>query len=84
MTTPKNSKIYVAGHRGLVGCAIVRRLELGVYTNVVVRNHQELDLLDHAPVNAFLESEKARICFLAAAMVDGIQANNTYPAELMY
>ena len=84
MTIPKNSKIYVAGHRGLVGSAIVRRLESGGYTNLVVRTHQELDLLDQASVSTFFESEKPEYVFLAAAMVGGIQANNTYPAEFIY
>jgi GDP-L-fucose synthase len=84
MTIPKDSKIYVAGHRGLVGSAIVRRLESGGYTNLVVRTHKELDLLDQASVNVFFESEKPEYVFLAAAMVGGIQANNTYPAEFIY
>lgn len=72
MTIPKDSKIYVAEHRGLVGSAIVRRLELGGYTNLVSRTHQELDLLDQASVNMFFESEKPEYVFLAAAMVGGI------------
>jgi len=84
MTIPKDSKIYVAGHRGLVGSAVLRCLVSGGYTNLVVRTHQELDLLDQASVNAFFESEKSEYVFLAAAMVGGIQANNTYPAEFIY
>jgi GDP-L-fucose synthase len=84
MTIPKDSKIYVAGHRGLEGSAIVRRLESGGYTNLVARTHQELDLLDQASVNAFFELQKPEYVFLAAAMVGGIQANNTYPAEFIF
>lgn len=67
-----------------MGSAIVRRLESGGYTHLVVRTHQELDLLDQASVNAFFVSEKPEYVFLAAAMVGGIQANNTYPAEFIY
>jgi len=84
MTILKDSKIYVAGHRGMVGSAIFRRLESGGYTNLVVRTHQELDLLNQASVNAFFELEKPEYVFLAAAKVGGIQANSTYPAEFIY
>lgn len=79
-----SDKIYVAGHRGLVGSAIVRRLAVGGYTNVVTRTHAELDLLDQRAVHAFFDSEKPDCVFLAAAKVGGIHANNTYPADFIY
>ena len=84
MPVTKKSKIYIAGHRGLVGSAISRRLESSGYSNLIVRTRQELDLLDQLAVNKFFESEKPDYVFLAAAMVGGIQANNTYPAEFIY
>ena len=80
----KNAKIYVAGHRGMVGSAIVRRLTAGGYANIVTRNHAELDLLDQAAVHGFLASEKPDYIFIAAAKVGGIHANNTYRAEFIY
>ncbi len=80
----KNSKIYVAGHRGMVGSAIVRRLKAGGYTNVLTRTHAELDLLDQKAVHAFLASEKPDYSFVAAAKVGGIQANNIYRADFLY
>lgn len=80
----KDSKIYVAGHRGLVGSAIVRRLEQAGYTNLVTRTSAELDLRDQAQVNAFLETERPEYVFLAAAKVGGILANDSYPAEFLY
>ena len=80
----KDSKIYVSGHRGMVGSAIVRRLQAGGYTNLVMRSHAELDLLDQAAVAAFMEQEKPEYVFLAAAKVGGIQANNTYRADFIY
>lgn len=77
-------KIYVAGHRGMVGSAIVRNLkELG-YTNIVTRTHAEMDLTDQAVVKSFFEKEKPDQVYLAAAKVGGIHANNTYPAEFIY
>ena len=77
-------KIYVAGHRGMVGSAIVRRLQsLGAHT-FVTRSHAELDLTDQAAVRAFMEEEKPDQVYLAAAKVGGIHANNTYPAEFIY
>ncbi len=79
----KNEPIFVAGHRGLVGSAIVRRLEAGGYTNIVVRTRQELDLLRQADVEAFFEAEKPAAVILAAAKVGGIHANNTYPADFI-
>ena len=80
----KTSKIYVAGHRGLVGSAIVRRLEADGYSNLVVRTHEELDLLDQKAVADFFGVEKPDCVFLAAAKVGGISANNTYPAQFIY
>jgi len=80
----KNSKIYVAGHRGLVGGAIVRKLQTEGYTNLLTRTHAELDLLDQAAVNNFFEKEKPEYVFLAAAKVGGIGANSTYPADFIY
>ena len=80
----KNSKIYVAGHRGLVGSAIVRNLEERGYTNIIYRTHKELDLTRQVEVEKFFEEEKPEYVFLAAAKVGGIQANNTRPAEFIY
>jgi GDP-L-fucose synthase len=77
-------KIYVAGHRGLVGSALLRRLQKGGYQNVVTRTHTELDLLDQRAVRAFFQTEKPDHLFLAAAKVGGIVANNTYPADFIY
>lgn len=79
----KDAKIYVAGHRGLVGSAIVRQLETKGYTNIVKRTHAELDLTDALGTDAFFESERPDYVFLAAAKVGGIVANNTYPAEFI-
>jgi GDP-L-fucose synthase len=78
------TKIYVAGHRGMVGSAIVRNLELKGFTNIVTRAHAELDLTNQAKVAAFFEQEKPDQVYLAAAKVGGIHANNTYPAEFIY
>lgn len=80
----RDSKIYVSGHRGMVGSAIVRRLQAGGYTNLVMRTHGELDLLDQAAVTRFMEEEKPDYLFLAAAKVGGIQANNNYRADFIY
>jgi len=80
----KNSKIYVAGHRGLVGSAIVRRLSSAGYTNLIMRSHAELDLANQAEVNQFLNQEKPDYIFMAAAKVGGIQANNNFRAEFIY
>jgi len=80
----KEAKVYVAGHTGLVGSAILRRLrELG-YNNIVVRTHAELDLTRQADTEAFLEEERPQYVFLAAAKVGGILANDTYKAEFIY
>jgi len=77
-------KIYVAGHRGMVGSAILRVLESQGQTNIITRTHAELDLTDQAAVRAFFEVEKPDQVYLAAAKVGGIHANNTYPAEFIY
>jgi GDP-L-fucose synthase len=80
----KNSKIYVAGHKGMVGSAIVRLLEKSGYTNIICRSSIELDLRNQAEVNQFFEDEKPTHVFLAAAKVGGILANNTYRADFLY
>ncbi|MBS3953343.1 MAG: GDP-L-fucose synthase [Methylomicrobium sp.] len=80
----KQTKIYVAGHRGLVGSAIVRNLEGKGYTHIVTQTRLELDLMDSAAVNHFYETEKPEVVIDAAAKVGGIYANNTYPAEFIY
>ena len=80
----KNSKIYVAGHRGLVGSAIMRLLEKKGYTNIVTKTYKELDLTDQKKVEAFFKKEKPEYVFLAAAKVGGIMANQTYPADFIY
>ena len=77
------SKIYVAGHRGLVGSALVRQLRMGGYNNLLLRTHAELDLTEQAAVRDFFAAEKPDCVFLAAARVGGIHANNTYPAEFI-
>ncbi len=79
-----NSKIYIAGHRGLVGSAILKNLQAKGYTNFVTRTHSELDLKDAVAVAAFFEAEKPEYVFLAAAKVGGIIANNTYRADFIY
>ena len=83
-TLNKTDKIYVAGHRGLVGSAIVRNLEAKGYTNIVGRTHSELDLTDQRAVRDFFEAERPEAVVLAAAKVGGINANNTTPAEFAY
>jgi GDP-L-fucose synthase len=80
----KDSKIYMAGHRGLVGSAILRKLETDGYTNIVVRTSKELDLRRQSDVEAFFAQERPEYIFLAAAKVGGILANNTYKAEFIY
>jgi GDP-L-fucose synthase len=80
----KTSRIYVAGHRGLVGSAIYRRLESGGFTNLITRTSRELDLTRQADVEAFFKKENPEYVFLAAAKVGGILANNTYPADFIY
>jgi GDP-L-fucose synthase len=80
----KNSKIYVAGHTGLVGSAIMRCLERNKYHNIIVRDLNDLDLRNQEAVNTFFKEEKPQYVFLAAAKVGGILANSTYPAEFIY
>ncbi len=80
----KNSKIYIAGHRGLVGSAIVANLKAKGYHNLVYRTHEELDLITQQDVADFFEKEKPEYVILAAAKVGGIIANNTYRAEFIY
>ena len=84
MTTDLNQKVYVAGHRGMVGSAIVRNLQEKGYANIVTRTHKELDLTNQAAVQSFFEQEKPDQVYLAAAKVGGIHANNTFPAEFIY
>jgi GDP-L-fucose synthase len=84
MTCNLNQKIYVAGHRGMVGSAIVRNLEENGFTNIVTRTHTELDLTNQVQVAAFFEKERPNQVYLAAAKVGGIHANNIYPAEFIY
>ena len=84
MSKDLNQKIYVAGHRGMVGSAIVRNLQAKGYTNIVTRTHAQMDLTDQAAVKAFFEQEKPDQVYLAAAKVGGIHANNTFPAEFIY
>ena len=79
----RSGKIYVAGHRGLVGSALVRRLEKDGFTNLITRTHAELDLTRQADVEAFFEQEKPEYVILAAAKVGGIYANDTYPADFI-
>jgi GDP-L-fucose synthase len=79
-----NQKIYVAGHRGMVGSAIVRNLQAKGFHNIVTRTHSELDLTNQAAVQALFETEKPDQVYLAAARVGGIYANNTFPAEFIY
>jgi len=80
----KNAKIYIAGHYGLVGSAIMRSLQTAGFSNLLTRTHAQLDLLDQKAVNDFLEKEKPEYIFLAAAKVGGIGANSTYPADFIY
>ncbi|HQS38135.1 MAG TPA: GDP-L-fucose synthase, partial [Methylotenera sp.] len=80
----KNAKIYVAGHRGLVGSALMRQLSMQGYNNIVARSHAELDLANQQSVADFFKSEQPDYVILAAAKVGGIHANNTYPAEFIH
>jgi len=79
-----NDKIYIAGHRGLVGSAIVRQLESRGFTNLLMRTHKELDLTNQLQVQSFFKQENPDYVILAAAKVGGIVANNTYPAEFIH
>jgi GDP-L-fucose synthase len=80
----KGSKIYVAGHRGLVGSAVMRSLQAKGYDNIITRSHAELNLLNQEAVGAFFAAGKPEYVFLAAAKVGGIGANSNYPAEFIY
>ena len=79
----KDAKIYVAGHRGMVGSAICRELKRQGYTNIITRTHAQLDLCRQDAVDAFFAEEKPEYVFLAAAKVGGIQANSDAPADFM-
>src|SRR4030042_4957328 len=80
----KSSKIFVAGHRGLVGSAILRRLQSEDFDGLLTRTHQELDLKNQKDVEDFFAHQRPNYVFLAAARVGGILANNTYPADFIY
>ena len=80
----KTDKIYVAGHRGMVGSAIIRQLQSQGFNNILCRTHTELDLCNQAAVQGFMQAERPDYVVLAAAKVGGIHANNTYPAEFIY
>lgn len=80
----KTSKIYVAGHNGMVGSAIVRELKKQGYSNIITKSRKDLDLINQEAVNAFFEKESPEYVFLAAAKVGGIGANSTYPADFLY
>ncbi len=80
----KDAKIYIAGHRGLVGSAITRSLQKAGYNNLITRTHAEVDLTRQVEVEAFFEKERPEYVFLSAAKVGGIHANNTYPAQFIY
>ena len=84
MSNDLTQKIYVAGHRGMVGSAIVRNLQAQGFTNIIGKTHAELDLTNQAAVENFFKTEKPDQVYLAAAKVGGIHANNTYPAEFIY
>jgi len=81
---PKSAAIYVAGHHGMVGSAIVRRLQAEGYPRIITRTHPELDLIDQRAVKEFFRGEKIDAVFMAAARVGGIHANNTYRADFIY
>ena len=80
----QGAKIYVAGHRGLAGSAIMRRLQQGGYRNLVTRTHAELDLTEQAQIRQFFAAERPEYVFLAAAKVGGILANSDYPADFIH
>jgi GDP-L-fucose synthase len=84
LTIPKSASIYVAGHRGMVGSAIVRRFQAEGYSRIITRTHAELDLIDQRAVAEFFRGEKIDAVFMAAARVGGIHANNTYRADFIY
>jgi GDP-L-fucose synthase len=80
----RDARIFIAGHRGMVGQALVRRLQAGGYSNLLTASRQQLDLLDQRAVHAWLAEQQPDYCFIAAAKVGGIQANNVYRAEFLY
>ncbi|WP_417779842.1 GDP-L-fucose synthase [Stutzerimonas xanthomarina] len=80
----RDARVFVAGHRGMVGSAIVRRLQALGYTNLITRGREDLDLVDQSAVNAFFAENKIDQVYMASAKVGGIHANNTYPAEFIY
>src|SRR5690606_4263441 len=80
----RDAKIYLAGHRGLVGSAILRRLERDGYENIITRTSSELDLRDQKAVTGFFAAERPEVVILAAAKVGGILANSTFPADFLY
>jgi GDP-L-fucose synthase len=84
MVISKSSRIFVAGHRGMVGSALVRRLQAAGYTDVVTRTREQLDLMNQAAVHDFLQTQQPAYLFIAAAKVGGIHANNTYRADFLY
>ena len=84
MSLNKKSRIFIAGHKGMVGSAILRCLRANGYTNIITRTRDELDLLDQRKTRDFLNIESPQCVFLAAAKVGGIQANNTYRADFLY
>lgn len=84
MSIKKDTKIFVAGHRGMVGSAIIRQLQTNGFANILTRTHAELDLTNQQAVQNFFQDEKPDQVYLAAAKVGGIHANNTYPAEFIY
>ena len=84
MSLNKNSKIYIAGHNGMVGSAILRLLRFEGFSNIVIASSSELDLRNQNQVKEFFEKEKPNYVFLAAAKVGGILANSTYKAEFLY
>lgn len=84
MSINKNTKLYVAGHRGMVGSAIVRQLQAKGFNNIITKTHAELDLTNQQAVQNFFKEERPDQVYLAAAKVGGIHANNTYPAEFIY
>ena len=79
-----NTRIFVAGHRGMVGSAIVRQLQFAGYKNIITRNRDELDLTNQQAVSEFFKTEEIEQVYLAAAKVGGIVANNNYPADFIY
>ena len=84
MRLHNEQKVYVAGHRGLVGSALMRRLAQGGYERIITRTHAELDLCDQTSTHKFLKDEKPDVIIVAAAKVGGIQANNTFRANFIY